>query len=267
MSSMKHRFVILLFVLLLNNQLFAQSLDPILSVEPIITDRPDQTESPFLVPVNYLQVETGLTMEQVNDQERNWLLPTSLIKIGLNDRFEFRLVAERFQTTIGNQKKTGLLPLTVGFKANLCAEKGLVPQLSFIGHYTTSNWGSDSFHTTYGAPSFRFLMQHTLSSKVSLGYNLGAEWDGESAQPIYLYTLSTGVAITKKLGMFLELYGFAPDGVKADHRWDGGFTYLINDHTMMDISGGTRITANAPAYFAAIGFSKRFNLKSDKTKK
>jgi hypothetical protein len=100
-------------------------------------------------------------------------------------------------------------------------------------------------------------MQHTLSEKMSLSYNLGAEWDGFSAEPTFLYTLTTGYSITEKLGSYIELFGFAPQNNKANHSFDGGITYLINNNFMLDLSSGFGITKNAPDYYVAVGFSFR----------
>jgi hypothetical protein len=107
------------------------------------------------------------------------------------------------------------------------------------------------------APEFRFTMQHTLSDKFSLGYNLGSEWDGFTAAPTFIYTLTTGYAISEKMGSYVELFGFGPQKDKANHNFDGGITYLINHNFMLDLSSGVGLTANAPDYYIAFGFSYR----------
>ena len=100
-------------------------------------------------------------------------------------------------------------------------------------------------------------MQHTLSDKLNLGYNLGAEWDGFSAEPTFVYTLTTGYSITEKLGSYIELFGFLPQIDKANHNLDGGITYLINNNFMLDLSSSIGITNNAPKHYFAFGFSFR----------
>ncbi len=84
-----------------------------------------------------------------------------------------------------------------------------------------------------------------------------AEWDGETPDATFLYTLTTGFSLSEKLGCYVEVYGFAPQNDTADHRFDGGFTYLISDNFMIDASGGFGITENAPDYYTAFGFSFR----------
>jgi hypothetical protein len=69
--------------------------------------------------------------------------------------------------------------------------------------------------------------------------------------------LTTGYSITKKVGSYIELFGFAPQKNKANHNFDGGITYLINDNFMLDLSSGFGITKNAPKNYFAFGFSFR----------
>jgi hypothetical protein len=230
-------------------------------ISPIATDRPDQTECPFIVPKGYFQAENGFFYEKTGANSQSMAYPSVLWKYGLSDNFELRLITELVSEKTFSQKKIGLIPITVGFKAKILEEKGWIPKTSFIGHLTVPKLASKEFSVNYYAPSFRFTMQHTLSDRFTLAYNLGAEWDGETPEPTFIYTLTTGFSITKKLGCYVESYGFSPQTQQPDHRLDGGFTYLISNNAMIDISGGLGLTANAPKYFASLGFSFRFKTK------
>lgn len=245
--------VLLLFVFVpfIANSIFGQTLPSLQA------DRPDQTESAFLVPAKHWQFETGFTYEKVDDNTNAFQYPTILSKYGVNDFFELRLITEMVGIKQGNNTISGISPLTVGFKAKLSDEKGAFPAASFIGHISIPDAAGKNFKATYYAPSFRFNLQHTLSEKVSLAYNLGAEWDGETPEPTFLYTLAGGYTFTEKLGGYIELYGFAPQKSISDHRFDGGLTYLIKKNIMVDISGGMGISKHAPDYYVALGFSFR----------
>lgn len=248
------RHIVYVIFLGLSHLTFAQSTT-------IQTDRPDQTESPFVTPHNYIQIETGIMSEEVNSDEHNVLLPTTLLKYGLNERFEFRLIADVLSKRTTSESSFGLSPLTIGFKANLFHERGFIPEIAFIGHVSTTKVGSTHLHNAYPAPSFRFTMQHAITNKLNIGYNLGAEWDGETANPTYIYTLTSGVSIYKGLSGFLELYGFIPMNAISDHRIDGGITYLIGNDFQLDISGGIGTSSLAPRYFISGGISYRFRLR------
>ena len=227
------------------------------NTEPIQTDRPDQTETPSLVPKGMFQVETGFSFQKDNTVNKTNILPSTLWKYGVNDNFELRLITEYVSEKQADAKIDGLAPIYFGFKVKLTEEKGIFPKTSFIAHLSLPNAASTKYKTDFYAPEFRFVMQHTLSEKISFSYNLGAEWDGFSAEPTFIYTIASGYSITQKWGSYIELFGFAPQNNKANHNFDGGITYLINNNFMLDLSTGFGITNNAPKHYFALGFSFR----------
>lgn len=231
------------------------------SQESIQTDRPDQTESTSITPTNFLQIESGLFLEKNSDQSTSYSHPTVLWKYGINKYFELRMITEFNSENFENEKITGISPLTFGFKTKLVEENKIIPDISFLGHLTTSNWGSKNFQTSHLAPRFRFLFQHTLSEKVSFGYNLGAEWKGETPDVTGIYTVSTSYSFTEKLGVFGEFYGYLNKYEKADHRFDAGFTYLLNNNLLIDASSGFGLSEISPKYFLSTGISYRFSTK------
>lgn len=227
------------------------------NIEPIQADRPDQTETPAIVPIGMFQVETGFTFQKNDKKSTLFSLPTTLWKYGVNENFELRLITEFISEENNISKSNGFNPIYVGFKVKLTNEKGIIPKTSFISHISLPNVASSKYKTDFYAPEFRFVMQHTLNEKLSLSYNLGAEWDGLTPEPTFIYTLTTSYSISDKLGSYIELFGFGPQNDKANHSFDGGLTYLINNNFMLDLSSGVGITNNAPDYYTAIGFSFR----------
>jgi len=225
--------------------------------EPIQTDRPDQTESPAIVPKGMFQVETGFSFQKNDEYSKTNTLPSTLWKYGVNENFELRLITEFVSEKFGSETNSGLSPILIGCKIKIAEEKGFWPKTSFIGHISLPNAASTDFKTDYHAPEFRFVMQHTLSKRMSFSYNLGAEWDGFTAEPTFIYTVTTGLSITDKLGAYAEFFGFAPQHDTANHNFDGGITYLINNNFMVDLSSGIGVTENAPEHYIAVGFSFR----------
>jgi len=223
----------------------------------IQTDRPDQTECPFIVPKRYFQAEIGFAYERTDKQSSSYLLPSCLFKYGISDKTELRLITELESKKYSSKKNTGLNPVTIGFKTNIVKEKGIIPTISFIGHLTLPHVASCENKSEFYAPAFRFTMQHTLTSKISFAYNLGAEWDGLSPEPTFIYTVTSGFSLSDKVGCFIEFYGFAPQRSAADHRFDGGFTFLINNNIQFDIAGGAGLSSNAADYFLGTGISFR----------
>src|SRR5690242_15858098 len=96
--------------------------------ERLETDRPDQTESPYIVPLHFFQGEFGFNLVNNKDGVRQVVHPTSLLKYGLTNRFELRLAISPYTEelrTISSVKKTVLLePVELGTKIRLFEEKG-----------------------------------------------------------------------------------------------------------------------------------------------
>ena len=232
---------------------------------PIQTDRPDLTESAFTVPAGYFQLESGLLRIHVNANTQLNLHPTLLLKYGLSKIFELRFITD-FATYQNNGTKEFLiLPISVGVKIGISEEKGIIPKTAFIGHLKIPTGGDSELASTYFAPSFRFTMQHTLSKKISLGYNLGTEWSGITAEPIFIYTITSAIGLSDTWGAYLEFFGYAPQFNRAEHSVDGGFTYLLNSNCLADVSFGLGLTSNAPDYFVSAGFSFRINTRKNRS--
>jgi hypothetical protein len=232
--------------------------------EKIDTDRPDQTESAAITPKKYFQAEFGFNKE--NRFERNYdiIHPTALLKYGLK-KFELRLEAtckSSYEHFIPNPKKTtGLDPVEIGFKAAFWEEKKLLPKTSLIVHLGIPALASESFKTDHLIPSFRFALQNSITDNIGIGYNIGAEWDGYSSTPTWLYTFSPGFNLGKKWYTYIEVFGFIRKNEKSQHNIDGGIAYYISNDVKIDISGGFGISEAAPKNYIAVGGSFRFNTK------
>jgi hypothetical protein len=110
-----------------------------------------------------------------------------------------------------------------------------------------------------------------LSERVSLGYNIGMEWPefnyGFESQvyPNYIFTLTSGLALTDKLSAFLETFGTFSgfNGEQYYTNFDGGFTYLFRDNMQLDLSAGWGFynyrfgNVHWQNYFLSLGFSFR----------
>jgi hypothetical protein len=236
----------------------------ILAQEKMETDRPDQTESPFLTPKKWMQFEIGFNSQKNTASSKEYFYPTLLSKYGISKWFELRLITTVQQTTtafpnfIDKEIKKGLLPVELGGKIAFCEEKKWLPKTSLIFHFALPKLASKNFKANTLAPNFRFVMQNTLSKNVGLGYNIGAEWDGFTNKPTYIYTFAPGFNLSDKWYAYIEAFGFITKDDAPQHSFDGGLAYYINNNFKIDISGGPGLTKNAPQRYIAIGASYRF---------
>lgn len=233
-------------------------------VEQISPDRPDQTESPSVIPLKSFQFEAGFVFEK-NSQNgstvKNISYASVLMRYGVLNNLELRMEIENVnETTEENGQSTsrkGVNPVSLGFKINACEEKGLRPAIGFIVNFALPNLASKEFKNDFVGTSINLALENSITNKFSAGYNLGASWDGNNTEPTFFYTLSLSYEISKRISGFAEVYGFMPEKTRADHRFDFGLSVFAMNNLAFDASAGMRITDNAPDYFVNGGFSFR----------
>ncbi len=228
---------------------------------PIETDRPDQTESTGITPVGHLQAEHGVALER--DGGVSLIAhPSTLIKLGLTERFEFRGVIEPVTMSAdGAPTVQGLLPMEFGFKLGLWRSDDGESALSFIGHAQMPRLASRAFRGSRVAPLMRFTAATPLGGDWRLGVNVGAEWDGGGGPTTAIYTCAVGSSLSESVGWYGEVYGFVPeDGTASDHRINGGMTWLLNDDVQLDTALGFGLASSPAPWFVGVGVSYRFAL-------
>lgn len=239
----------LVFAFLLASTTFAFAQEDT-SLGPLITDRPDATESPTAVAKRFLQVETGAFYESFEDNNfrtEDFTLNTMLVRYGLLDNLELRLgynytdSKTRFD---GDEiaSVTSFSPLLLGFKTTIAKENGAMPEIGFLGHLNLPFSVKKELRPENTGVDFRFSFAHTLNEKSSLSYNIGAAWENDNPEAAYLYTIAYGYSLTNKIGAYIEFYGDFPENNKANHFWDAGLTYLISNNVQFDVTVGSSIT-------------------------
>lgn len=238
--------------------LFILCLHPMLAQETDIeTDRPDQTETPAIVPLKHFQVEMGFNFEK-DGKDMQFVHPTTLWKVGIFKNTELRVITEVLGTRGDRNKfRVGLVPVQLGFKTAICEEKKARPKISFIAHVAIPWLSTKPERTKYIAPNFRFTLNHSLPKNISLGYNIGAEWDGFSAQPSFVYTIANGFKLSPRWYYYYEFFGNIPIGEKSTHTVDNGVAFLIRPNVQIDLSGGVQLYPDFKSAYASLGLSFR----------
>ena len=73
-------------------------------------------------------------------------------------------------------------------------------------------------------------------------------------------SLSAAVALSEKVGAYVEYFGFYPNAEHSDaaHTINGGLTYLINNNFQIDWRIGAGLNEEADDFFTGVGFAFRF---------
>jgi hypothetical protein len=243
----------------------------------LVTDRPDQTESTAIVPAGRVQIELGASLagdeigEDAHEIENHASqLGATLVRVGLNRRFELRLGWEGWldeEVTSGSlrEREDGAGDAVIGAKLGLRQGEGLSPAIALLVHSSVPI-GDAAFTTDRYDSSFRLAVSHDLEGGIGLGYNVGvetessdAEGSGHSTLATAIYTLSAGIPAGERLGFFVEVFGeigLSADGPPANSL-DTGATYLLRPNLQLDAAVGVGISEAAGDWFAGIGVSAR----------
>ncbi|MEP5612874.1 MAG: transporter [Cyclobacteriaceae bacterium] len=220
--------------------------------EPIITDRPTQSASAFVVPQGKILLETGFLGEKVTGGITNTTYVNALLRWGLIQGVEVRLTQNYVGYKVLGERTQGFSPFVLGTKIHMMNEDGWKPQMSVIGQLTFKT-GEESFRPASTVAEVRLNFQNTLSENVSLGYNLGYVDSGFNE---ILYSVVLGVGLVDGWSFFVEPYGFFGDDI--DQRINAGLIYLAKSNLQFDISFGSGISKIAPDSF--LGFGASFSL-------
>jgi len=249
----------------------------------LVTDRPDQTESPVVVAPGHVQIETGATYTEDEGAHAMDYFST-LVRIGLNKRLELRLGTAGWNRGFDEDESPHFGDAEIGGKVRLWDEDGLRPEAALLFGASVPI-GSDEVSSNGLDPAFRFSLAHTLSERLSFGYNFGVAWETTQGEPTpwfelsttapqfqfveieadkhtlakFEYTATLGIGVTERLGTFVEVFGEAPLNSNGEtaHSFDGGFTYLIRPNVQFDISGGVGLNDAAEDWFIGMGLSFR----------
>ena len=236
------------------------------AIDPLITDRPDFTESTETVPVGMTQVEGGYTYSRTG-QAKQHSYGELLIRHALGRKMELRLEVPsyaRVHSTLG--KASGFEDGSIGFKVMIAKgadRPGLKkPRVSLIGA-TSLPIGSRDFRERKLQPEVKLLLGWNLSEQVAVSSNLNYAYlseDGNRYSEVS-GSVSFGFSLSDRVGSYVEIFGFVPGGDRSNTRFiNGGFTYLINNDFQLDTRLGCGLSNNikGPDYFFGVGVARRF---------
>lgn len=229
-----------------------------LSGQEIITDRPDQTESPNAVPIGILQIESGVLFEQNEDilgSERLSLYPTNLFRLGIANRLELRLVTEVASIAVKDKENgeedliKGMTNTQLGFKYQI-TDNDAPLVLGYMFHYIFPS-GTEGLSNKQNGVLMRLNASYDLDDKRNLSANFGyineelggpdikrpKNYDGNLT-----YTFVYGQGLSDRVGVYLEAYGDYVNFKKWSNNADAGLTYLLKENIQLDYSFGWGLT-------------------------
>jgi hypothetical protein len=232
---MSNKFLIFLF-LFQSSTIYSQ----------LITDRPSQTDSPFLIESGYIQVETGISVEKTQS------MINSLVRIGILNGVELRINSNYIiNDEISFEKKSSFGDFELGSKFKILDNDQIKTNIGFLTYLSIPTAPEVFSNKEYGF-SNKLLVTHNLTSDSQIGYNLGYKkfinYDAK-----YIYSIVYG----KSLGQFSVFFEFFGDSSSetSNSTFDSGLTYLVDNNKQLDLSIGKGL--NNDLFFVTLGFSIR----------
>jgi hypothetical protein len=236
------------------------------AAEPLVTDRPDFTESPETVAPGRFQLEAGYTFTRRGDDKQH-ALGELLLRIGLWQQIELRLGGNSYVWLDSpDGDADGFEDLSLGVKIKLLegSERFELtrPTVGVI-IATTLPTGADDIGEDEPQPEFVLAMAWDLSERFSLGSNLNYAYASEDGDRFHQFSgsLVLGYQLTERWGTYIEYFGFVPESDDGPNTsfFNGGFTYLINDDLQLDARIGVgAFNGRSPDYFTGAGVSWRW---------
>jgi hypothetical protein len=236
------------------------------NVGPLVTDRPDFTESSETVDRGLVQLESGGTFSRDGD-ERAGSFGEALFRVGIAERTELRVGLNSYAISrVSGSTSRVLEDASLGAKVKLLQGGDVGSARPTVAVIVASSLptGASPFRSNKLQPEIKLTGAWDLTERVAFSTNLNHAWVrerfesyGESSA-----TASFGIGVTERVGSYVEYYGFFPrfDGAERTHFANGGLTYGFTDDLQLDGRIGSQLgrRADGPSYFVGLGISRRW---------
>ena len=245
---------------------------------PLVSDRPDFTESALSIPYGHMQLEGGYTFTYDREdgvRVQDHVFPELLLRVGLVKDWELRIgwlggslteTLGPFETPAGRHINVtdhddGATDMTAGFKVHLWEQKGLLPEFGVIGELSLPT-GARSKTSADVDPQVKLLWAYELTERMALSGNVNlAVPTGELGRFFQTSaSVSLSYSFTDWLGGYIEYFGFYPAEREQDcaHTLNGGLTFPITDNLQFDVRSGFGLNEQADDFFTGAGFVIRY---------
>lgn len=241
--------------------------EPRSQLQPMVTDRPGQTNGPYAVAPGHLQIETGLidyTYRRTPSLSRIDVLGGTEFRIGLIPDGEFDVVVNPFSW----QRQAGLVSSGFGDTAiqgkwtlwstpSANAGFGVIPFVSF----NTAQQQLGAGGTVGGVA---FPLQLPLPGDFFLGFMPAISAVPAASGSGYDPQIASSISLSRSLAGNLSGFGeFAANfDMKDTGHWIGtvdfGLIYLLTNDLQLDVGMNVGVTRAAPDIAPFLGLSVRF---------
>jgi len=221
--------------------------------DPINTERPGFSSSPYTVAPGVFQIESGYQYLDNGSGSDDHTFPLLLMRLGIADSIELQLNWPGYsRSDVGGSTASGANDASVGVKWNVSSSDATVPVALFAAlslPVGASEFTSDEIDPTLGA---------------FWSYSGSLDWFGtvvttrSNDRTSVTNAVGISFSIDQGTGVFVEYYGTFAEGSGPEHYLDGGITFLASNDLQLDLNAGVGLNGRAADLFFGFGLGYRF---------
>ena len=220
-------------------------------------DRPGASTGPSVVAHGVIQLEQGLQYDG-DGAAGTFTFSNTLLRYGLFPNMELRLGGDGFMYQEENAFKAAFSGLSIGTKIKCFEGRGAIPAVSVLADFAVPYTASTGFNVDHFAPSLYLLFENPVSDWFSIGYNVGAEWDGILPSPTTFAAICLGFSATDSLGGFVESYNYF-NKLGNVYALDFGLNWQVSRKVQLDIAANMDITNPSHCWAISCGVAWQIN--------
>lgn len=223
-------------------------------------DRPGASTGPSVVGQGVIQLEQGIQYDG-DGGTGTFTFSNTLLRYGLFHNMELRLGGDGFlyQEDGASQRfKPAFSGLSLGTKITCFEGQGAVPAVSVLADFAVPYTASEGFNTEHLAPSLYLLFENPVNDWLSIGYNVGAEWDGSLPAPTAFAALCFGIAATENIGCFVESYNYFSK-IGNVYAVDFGFNWMVGKKVQIDLAANLDLLNPSQSWSISCGVAWQIN--------
>lgn len=236
-------------------------------------DCPGATTGPDVMPQWRVDWEMGFSHEwnrRNGANERTWTINSSMFRMGLTPNAELRLQLDESATHTPEENYGGISNASIGTKIKIFDGSGALPKVAFLGTLLLPGNRQSRYMPQHVGIQTHLLFENEISNLISLGYDIGAEWSGDTDNPDAFFGLCLNFQLSEKLSFFVESYNrynswkqdeWAKPGHSSHFNCmsEIGAAYMVSPRLQLNLYGD--INFNEPSKYANVGCGLAWLLK------
>lgn len=198
--------------------------------------RPGYTDGTDVAPLHKIILDNGFNYEREHNGPQVFTISSTILRYGLFKDTEIYLGTDFLM--YGNGEATrmtfGIDPLYFGTKIKLHESDNFLPNVGIRAELQSPHVGSEELLPSHIAPSVCLLFEHIINDRFWICYNVGLEWDGETAGPDTFLALGFGYSITESIGAFIESYNYL-HSEENQFMTEFGLTWMPSRRVQLDL--------------------------------